>query len=127
MKSKQKRPKFLNLAKIHLPVTGITSFAHRVSGALMFLAIPGLIYLFGLSLHDAKEFASALSLFESVYVKLGCTILAWSFTHHLLAGMRFLLMDMDIGEDLVAAKVSAWIVNIGGVILFLPIALKIWL
>jgi succinate dehydrogenase / fumarate reductase cytochrome b subunit len=127
MKSKQKRPKFLNLFAIHLPVAGVTSFAHRVSGAILFLAIPGLIYLFGLSLRDAKSFATALSLFDSVCVKLICTILTWSISHHLLAGIRFLLMDIDIGENLSAAKASAWIVNIVGVLVFLLIAFKIWL
>lgn len=93
----------------------------------MFLAIPGLIYVFGLSLRDAKGFTAALSLFDSVCVKLVCTILAWSISHHVFAGIRFLLMDIDIGEQLAAAKASAWIVNIAGVFVFVLIAFKIWL
>ena len=127
MKSKQKRPKFLNLFQIHLPVTGVTSFAHRVTGALMFLAIPGLIYLFDQSLRNAEGFAHAASLLDSVYVKMISTILAWSISHHILAGIRFLLMDIDIGEQLAAAKVSAWIVNFAGVFFLILIAFKIWI
>jgi succinate dehydrogenase / fumarate reductase cytochrome b subunit len=127
MISKQKRPIFLNLFAIHLPVTGVTSFAHRVSGVLLVLAIPGLIYLFGLSVHDAEGYATALSLFNSVFVKIICTLLAWSIAHHILAGIRFLFMDIDIGERLAVAKASAWFVNIMGVLLFLLIACKIWL
>ena len=127
MKSKQKRPKFLNLFAIHLPVTGVTSFAHRVSGALLFLAIPASIYLFGLSVRDANGYVSVLSLFDSVIVKIACTLLAWSITHHVLAGVRFLLMDIDIGEQLPMAKLSAWTVNIAGLVIALLIACKIWL
>ena len=78
MQPKQKRPKFLNLFKIHLPVTGVNSFAHRVSGALMFLAIPGLIYLFALSVRDSQGYARALALLDTVWVKLICSVLAWS-------------------------------------------------
>lgn len=126
MKSKQKRPKFLNLFAIHLPVAGVTSFAHRVSGTLMFLTIPALIYLFGLSVRDARGFATAQSILDSVYAKLVCTLLAWSLAHHLLAGIRFLLMDIDIGEQLAAAKLSAWLVNIVGVLVFILSAIKIW-
>jgi len=127
MKSKRKRPKFLNLFAIHLPVTGITSFAHRVSGALMFLAIPALIYLFGLSVRNTDGYVNALSLIDSVPVKLACTLLAWSFTHHTLAGIRFLLMDIDVGEHLSTAKASAWLVNIAGLIIAFLIISLIWL
>ena len=110
MKSKRKRPKFLNLFKIHLPVTGVNSFAHRVSGALMFVAIPGLIYLFGLSLRDSQGYSQALSLLNKVPVKLCSSI-----------------FDASIGAELPAAKASAWAVNIAGVLIFLYFAYKIWL
>lgn len=127
MNSKQKRPKFLNLFAIHLPVTGVTSFAHRVSGALLFLAIPALIYLFGLSLRDANGYASALAVFGTIPVKMIATLLAWSVTHHILAGLRFLLMDIDVGEQLAIAKASAWLVNVTSLAIALVIASLIWL
>jgi succinate dehydrogenase / fumarate reductase cytochrome b subunit len=127
MKSKQKRPKFLNLLKIHLPVTGVNSFAHRVSGALMFVAIPGLIYIFGLSLRDSQSYTKAIALLQTIPVKLILTVLAWSLGHHLLAGIRFLLFDASIGAELPTAKASAWAVNIAGVVVFLVLAYKVWL
>lgn len=127
MKSEQKRPKFLNLFAIHLPVTGVTSFAHRVSGALVFLAIPAFIYIFGMSVRDNAGYASTLSLLDSVTVKITGTLLAWSITHHVLAGIRFLLMDVGIGEHLAVAKGSAWLVNIAGLVIALLISSTIWL
>ena len=93
----------------------------------MFVAIPGLIYIFGLSLRDADGFITALSLLGSVCVKLIYTALAWAFGHHLFAGIRFLLIDLDIGDSLATAKSTAWAVNIAGVLFFILIAYKIWL
>jgi len=127
MNSKPKRPKFLNLFAIHLPVTGVTSFAHRVSGALMFLAIPGLVYVFASSLRDADGFTAARALLDSIPFKIACSALAWAFAHHLFAGIRFLLMDIDVGEGLPAAKTSAWTVNIVAVLIFFWLIGKIWL
>ena len=93
----------------------------------MFVAIPGLIYLFGLSLRDSEGYANALSLLNTAPVKLFSSVLAWSLGHHLLAGIRFLLFDASIGAELPAAKASAWAVNIAGVLIFLFLAYKIWL
>ncbi len=127
MKSKQKRPKFLNLFAIHLPVTGLTSFAHRVSGALLFLAIPALVYSFGLSVRNADGYDAALSNLDSLPVKLVSTLLVWSIAHHILAGIRFLLMDIDVGEHIAIAKASAWVVNVAGLLIAFILISKIWL
>ena len=126
MKTKQKRPKFLNLLQIRLPITGVVSIAHRISGAMLFLAIPGLIYMFNLSLKDAQSFARFQQIIESGCFKLILTLLAWAIAHHALAGIRFLLTDLDLGTSLAAARRFAWIVNIAGIVVFILIALRIW-
>jgi len=127
MNSKQKRPKFLNLFAIHLPVTGVTSFAHRISGASMILAIPGVIFLFGLSLRSQQGFDASIRILHSWPLKLVLSLLVWTLTHHILAGLRFLLLDINVGERLAAAKGSAWAVNITGLVVFLFMLYKIWL
>lgn len=127
MNSKQKRPKFLNLFAIHLPVTGITSFAHRVSGALLFLAIPALIYLFALSIRDANGYMSVIAVLDTVPVKMVATVLAWTITHHILAGIRFLLLDINVGDSLPFARATAWFVNTVSLVVTLVIASLIWL
>ena len=127
MITKQKRPKFLNLMRIHLPVTGLNSFAHRISGALLFLAIPIFIYDFNLSIKDVASFNSLLADFNSLPYKLLFTVLAWAIGHHLLAGIRFLLHEIEIGASLKASIIISWAVNISGVIIFLLVAGRIWL
>jgi len=127
MITKQKRPKFLNLLRIHLPVTGVNSFAHRVSGALLFLSVPLLIYSFSLSVRDAASFEQLLALFVTPLFKVISTLLAWAAGHHLLAGIRFLLTELDIGTSLTSAKKASWFINIAGVVVFLYVGYCIWL
>ena len=127
MVANQKRPKFLNLLRIHLPVTGMNSFAHRVSGALLFLAVPLFIYSFNLSIRDAASFERLLSLLTTPIFKLILTMLAWAIGHHLLAGIRFLLTELDITTALKSARIASWFINIAGVIIFLYVGYRIWL
>lgn len=110
MISSAKRPKYLNLVKIHLPIPGIVSFAHRVSGVLMFLAIPFFTYLLHLSVSSESGFNIAWSILSYPLIKLLLLLLAWSIFHHLYAGIRYLLIDADIGVDLPAARLSAKLV-----------------
>lgn len=122
MKIKNNRPKHLNLFKIHLPITGIASINHRISGLLLFLAIPVSLYLFQLSLASQAEFTAALIYLSSPWIKLALIILLWSFIHHLLAGFRFLLIDQNLGISLSVARKTAWFVVLAAVIVTLMIS-----
>jgi len=119
MASLNKRLKYLNLIKIRLPITGVVSFAHRVSGLLMFLAIPFLIYLLQLSSASPDGYQLTLEYLSHPLVKLVTLVLLWSVSHHLLAGIRFLLIDVDIGVEKPVARMSA------GTVLFLSITLSL--
>jgi succinate dehydrogenase / fumarate reductase cytochrome b subunit len=94
-----RRPVYLNLARIHLPLAGWVSFLHRVSGALLFLMLPALLWLFERSLHAG----AALSPGARLLLAAACFALAF----HLLAGLRHLAMDAHLGTALPAARRSA--------------------
>ncbi|MBL4763181.1 MAG: succinate dehydrogenase, cytochrome b556 subunit [Gammaproteobacteria bacterium] len=117
MKAPDGRPIFLNLMKIQLPITGIVSFAHRISGILLFLAIPYLAYIFDLSLQGPDGFAAVVTQLTSPYLKPVIFLLFWSLLHHLLSGIRFLLIDIDVFVDKQAAQLSANIVFYAGILL----------
>lgn len=119
MKTRKKRPKHLNLLKIRLPITGIASINHRLSGVILFLAIPVSLYFLQLSLSGAGGFKETLNCLSSPWVKLALIPLIWAFTHHLLAGFRFLLIDQNIGGELSAARKTAWFVVVAAVIVSL--------
>lgn len=126
MEQKQK-PKFLNLLQIHLPVTGVASIAHRVSGVVLVISIPFLIYWFDRSLHSADDFQALQQFLGQLWVKLLGTVAIWALAHHILSGIRFLLLDLDVGGGLRTARGSAWVVNIGAVVLLVLIGAGVWL
>jgi len=126
MKTKDNRPQYLNLLKIRLPITGIASINHRISGLILFLSIPISLYLFQLSLSSEEGYAEMLNWLSSPFIKLALVLLLWSFIHHLFAGFRFLLIDQNIGISLVRARQSAWFVVYAALIVTLIIS-GVWI
>ena len=125
--NKNQRPVFLNLTKIRLPVTGIVSIFHRLSGLLLAFCIPLLIYLFDLSLRSPQGFAEVQQLLQSPLLKLVLTVGAWALSHHLIAGVRFLLIDIDIGILKASARRSAWMTHALTVLILSIAIMVIWL
>ncbi|MGB5474282.1 MAG: succinate dehydrogenase, cytochrome b556 subunit [Gammaproteobacteria bacterium] len=115
MTTRRSAPVYLNLFRISFPVGAVTSFAHRVSGVLLTLSFPLLVYLLDLSLRDADGFNRATAWLQSTGFRLGSVIIAWSLFHHLFSGVRYLLIDIEAGVGLRQARASAWLVNIAGV------------
>ena len=109
------RPVYLDLTKIRQPITAIASIAHRISGVLLFLSIPFMIWALDRSLQSPEKYQQIVALFHQPLVKLLVLLMAWAGTHHFFAGIRFLLIDIDWGVDLATARRTAWIVNFCGV------------
>lgn len=105
-----KRPVYLNLLKIRLPLPGIISFAHRITGVLLFLAIPFAVYLLDLSVQSEQSFKQAQQLMDHPLMVILQILLLWSLAHHFFAGIRFLLIDADIGVEKSQARLSSWLV-----------------
>ena len=116
------RPVFLNLFRIRFPVTAILSILHRVTGVLMVLSMPGLFYLFGLSLSSQQGWDETLSLMSHPLSKIAIALFIWGLVHHLFAGIRFLFIDIEWGVDKITARASAWLVNIASVLVAALIA-----
>lgn len=116
------RPVFLNLMQIQMPVGALTSITHRITGVLLALGIPGGVYLLDLSLQSPESFESVVRLFQRWSFKVVAIVFVWALAHHLLAGIRHLLSDVDIGSQLPASRRAAWIANIGGVVIALAAA-----
>jgi succinate dehydrogenase / fumarate reductase cytochrome b subunit len=105
-----KRPKYLNLSEIRLPVPGFVSILHRISGFGMFVFAWALLWLFQLSLQSPETF-EAVHGFASGWVgKLFLIGIGWAFLHHFFAGLRFLLLDVHVGIELASARRTSWAV-----------------
>ena len=103
-------PVFLKLAQIRFPIGAIASIAHRVSGVLLFIALPVVAVLLDTSLRDEAGFASVRDLISSPLAVVAAGVLVWALVHHVLAGIRHLLMDVGIGGELERARASARLV-----------------
>ncbi len=106
-----------------MPVTAVTSIGHRLSGVLLFVLLPLFLYLLELSLRDPAGFDTARALLSAWPLRLLGVFTLWWFVHHLLAGIRLLLADVEWGTDLPQARRSAWSVNLAGAAVLLAGAL----
>ncbi len=123
---KHKRPLWYNLSPLNLPLPGLVSIFHRVSGLLLFLAIPFLIYALQLSLADQAGFDAVRSAMTHPLVRLVTLALVWAISHHFCAGIRYLFLDLHKGIDLPTARATSWLVFAGSAALTLLILVKLW-
>lgn len=93
-----------------LPWAGKISILHRISGVLLFLCLPGLLYLLELSLSSEASYTRFAELLELPIIKLLILGLAWAYLHHFCAGIRYLLLDVHICLARQVAQRSAVIV-----------------
>ena len=108
------RPVYLNLMRIRLPIAGIMSIIHRASGLAMFFAIPALVWLLERSLADAGGFDQMRGMVHSLPGQLVLFAALWALLHHLFAGIRYLLIDIDVGVERPTYRYSAWAVTVAG-------------
>jgi succinate dehydrogenase / fumarate reductase cytochrome b subunit len=120
------RPKFLCLWQIRLPLPGIVSILHRISGAALFFLLPFLIYLLDLSLASPEDFSRFLRYWDCWPVKLLLLGLLWAYLHHFFAGLRYLMLDLQWGLALPCARRSARLVLIVSLGLTLILGVKLW-
>lgn len=123
----KRRPKYLNLLQFHFPVPAVASILHRVSGAGMIVMLPVALYFLDRSLGGADDFEFVAGVLGHPLSRLVALGLCWAFIHHLLAGVRFLLIDIGLGAELAQARLTAWLVTILGVALTLPVAAALFL
>ncbi|HSN41486.1 MAG TPA: succinate dehydrogenase, cytochrome b556 subunit [Burkholderiales bacterium] len=107
---KKAHPVFFDLYRIKFPVTAIVSIAHRISGVMLALFVPALVYLLQLSLASPQDFTNVVALFHQGVIRGIAVCLFWILAHHVLAGARHLLFDIHVGTSLHAARISGWTV-----------------
>jgi succinate dehydrogenase / fumarate reductase cytochrome b subunit len=108
-----KRPKNLDLLHIRLPIGGVVSILHRVSGVLLVLALPLAFLLLQQSLRNPESFARVVALLGSVPARAFLLFITILLAHHFLAGVRHLLLDLDVGITRSGGRFGAWLVLAG--------------
>lgn len=126
------RPQFRNIhvsqiRQYRLPLAGVVSILHRVSGALMFLVgLPFVLYLFQQSITSEISFETFQAVASHWLAKLVLLGIAWGYLHHFCAGVRYLVLDLHVGTDKDAARKSATAVLAVSLLLTLVVALKLF-
>jgi succinate dehydrogenase / fumarate reductase cytochrome b subunit len=120
------RPKYLNLMQIRMPVTAIVSIMHRASGAALFLALPLLLWWWQLTLTSLDTYDAFRLLVSNVLVKLILLGLLWGYLHHVCAGIRHLVMDLDMATELAAARLASMLVLVVSIGLTAVIGVLLW-
>jgi succinate dehydrogenase / fumarate reductase cytochrome b subunit len=133
-----KRPVYRNIhvtqiVGYRLPPAGIVSILHRVSGALMFLLLPFVIWLFDVSLTSeisyerfTSAFAAGVGVLPGWFMKLVALALIWAYLHHFIAGVRHLWMDATHSVSIEQGRLSAWITLGASAVLTLALAVKLF-
>lgn len=116
------RPVFLDLRRIRQPVNAVVSILHRVTGVLLVLSMPLVLWWFALSLSGPEGFERAVGALRH---PLGLVLLLgwlWLLTHHFFAGIRFLLLEVGVGETRESGRSTARAALVAGVVA----ALLLW-
>lgn len=129
--ARRARPQFRNIhvtqiLSYRLPPAGVVSILHRISGALLFLLLPFVLYVFELSLTSEASFARLQAIASHWLAKIVLAALAWALLHHLVAGIRYLALDLHLGVEKDEARRSALAVFAISLPLALLAALKIF-
>lgn len=122
----KQRPVFLDLPSLRLPIPGIVSILHRVSGVGIFVCLPFLLYLFAGTLNHEQGFQTYQVIVANPIVKLLLIGLLWAYMHHFFAGLRFLALDIHKGLDLETARMTAKVVAVLAVVATAVLGVVLW-
>jgi succinate dehydrogenase / fumarate reductase cytochrome b subunit len=108
---KDNRPVNLNLLTISLPIIGVASILHRISGFALFICFPLVVWLLHLSLESTESFSLLKGNIENnALLKVMAVLIVTGFIYHILAGLKKILGEIfGFGETLKSGQVLTWI------------------
>jgi succinate dehydrogenase / fumarate reductase, cytochrome b subunit len=125
--------RLVDALQYRLPLAGVVSILHRASGALMFLLLPFVIWLFDVSVTSeisygqfTAAFTAGIGFLPGWFIKLVVLALIWSFLHHAIAGVRHLWMDMTHSVALSQGRQSAVFTLVSSVLLTVLLGAKLF-
>ncbi len=119
------RPVNLELSTIKFPITAIVSILHRISGVILIGGVLVLMWMLDVSLRSEESFESLAGTLNHPLAQFIIWGILAALAYHLLAGIRHLIMDLNIGEGLQAGRRTATLVVVASVVLI--IAAGVWI
>lgn len=116
-----------------LPLAGVVSILHRVSGLILFLLMPFVIWMFDTSITSeitydqfTAVFSGGVGFVPGWFFKLVALALIWSYLHHFIAGVRHLWMDATHSVSLQFGRQSAIATLLLSLVLTLALGAKLF-
>ena len=122
----KQRPIHLALRLIKLPPSGLVSILHRISGMLLFFALPLLLLMLQYSLRSIETYTQLIDVLAHPIIKLMLIGLLWAFLHHFLAGLRYMAIDLHYFSSLAQSRTSSKLVLFVSLIGTVFIGAKLW-
>jgi succinate dehydrogenase / fumarate reductase cytochrome b subunit len=122
----KQRPKHLALHLIKLPLPGIVSILHRVSGLILFCVLPLLLLMLQYSLKSIETYTQLAEILGNPYIKIMLIGLLWASLHHFCAGLRYLAVDLHLVRNLAQARSSSKVVIVASLALTIFLGIKLW-
>ncbi len=122
------RPKFLQLTTLapKMSITAKVSIIHRITGLLLFLAIPFILYVLDSSLTNIDFYSALYGIFALPIIKIIYLTIIAAFIYHMCAGVRFLLLDINIGTNKKTAQLTSKIVILVSILISVLLGALIW-
>jgi succinate dehydrogenase / fumarate reductase, cytochrome b subunit len=125
--------RLVDALQYRLPLAGVVSILHRASGALMFVLMPFIIWMFDASLSSEITYSQFVALFiggvgfvPGWFFKLVVLALIWAYLHHFIAGVRHLWMDATHSVSKEFGRSSAVVTLAASAALTLAFGLKLF-
>jgi succinate dehydrogenase / fumarate reductase, cytochrome b subunit len=125
--------RLIDAVKYRLPLAGVVSILHRVSGVLMLALLPFVIWLFDVSVTSdisferfTSAFTAGIGVLPGWFIKLVAWALIWSYLHHFIAGVRHLWMDATHSVTRQQGHSSAIVTLVASIALTLVLGAKLF-
>lgn len=123
---KDHRPKNLELATIHMPITAIASILHRITGIMLFVAVGFLVWALSLSLESRQGFDQTVAIMTHPLAKLVTWGILSLVIYHLFAGIKHLIMDAGFAETKEGGPLAAKITLVLTVVVIVLMGIWVW-
>lgn len=123
---KANRPVNLDIRTIRLPITAYSSILHRISGVILFFAVGFMLYALQQSVESQESFDAMKELFSHPVSKFITWGILTGLFYHMVAGVRHLLMDVGLGEELESGALGAKVVLVVGVAGAIIFGVLVW-
>ena len=122
----KKRPVNLDISTISLPITGVVSILHRLSGVFLFAGAAVLLWMLDSSLDSQESFAAVKDISANPICKIVLFTVLAALGYHMVMGIRHLIMDFGVGESLQGGRLGAKIALTLAIVLIALIGVWVW-